>query len=29
MKGGITSGAVYPGALFGLAKEYTFRTSGG
>ena len=29
MKGGITSGVVYPGALFELAKEYTFRNIGG
>jgi hypothetical protein len=29
MKGGITSGIVYPGAISELAKRYTFRSIGG
>jgi hypothetical protein len=29
MKGGITSGIVYPGAIVELAKRYTFRSIGG
>ncbi|MBV9455553.1 MAG: patatin-like phospholipase family protein [Rubrobacter sp.] len=29
MKGGITSGVVYPQAILKLAKEYRFRSLGG
>src|SRR5207247_4146516 len=29
MKGGITSGVVYPGAVVALAKRYVFRSIGG
>jgi len=29
MKGGITSGVVYPGAIISLAKRYRFRSIGG
>ena len=29
MKGGITSGVVYPGAVVKLARRYRFRSIGG